>query len=113
MLAKTLHQELVRLLEAVSEEAATIFTLRLTSAVRIGWTMEQIAAHLQKEALYVQFQFRNVLHYMMAEAEVGRAPMMAELMSGLAPAVLTQSAQKRTNGCGKEKRWKLLLRSAA
>ncbi|OKO95177.1 helix-turn-helix domain-containing protein [Geobacillus proteiniphilus] len=94
MLAEALYQELIRLLEAVSEEAAAIFTLRLTSAVRIGWTMEQIAAHLQKDALYVQFQFRNVLHYIMAEAEAGRAPMMAELMSGLTPAVLTQSAQK-------------------
>nr|WP_253270793.1 helix-turn-helix domain-containing protein [Geobacillus sp. A8] len=94
MLAETLYQELIRLLEAVSEEAAVIFTLRLTSAVRIGWTMEQIAAYLQKDALYVQFQFRNVLHYIMAEAEAGRVPMMAELMSGLAPAVLTQSAQK-------------------
>ncbi|MGP9076694.1 helix-turn-helix domain-containing protein [Geobacillus thermodenitrificans subsp. calidus] len=93
-LAASLCEELIRLLEAVSEEEATVFTLRLTSAVRIGWTAEQIAAYLETDVLYVQFQFRNVLHYMMAEAEAGRAPTMAELMDGLVPVQLTQSAQK-------------------
>jgi len=93
-LAAAFYEELIRLLGTVSEEAATVFTLRLTSAARIGWTAEQIAADLQTDVLYVQFQFRNVLHYMMAEAEAGRAPLMAELMAGLAPVQLTQSAQK-------------------
>ncbi|QOR83195.1 helix-turn-helix domain-containing protein [Geobacillus stearothermophilus] len=93
-LARALYDELIRLLAAVSEEAATVFALRLTSARRIGWTAEQIAAWLQKDVLYVQFQFRNALHYMMAEAEAGRASVMAELMAGLAPVQLTQSAQK-------------------
>ncbi|AGT32565.1 Rrf2 family transcriptional regulator [Geobacillus genomosp. 3] len=93
-LTASFYEELIRLLEAVSEEEATVFTLRLTSAARIGWTAEQIAAYLQTDALYVQFQFRNVLHYMMTEAEAGRAPLMAELMAGLAPVQLTQSARK-------------------
>ncbi|OQP05963.1 Rrf2 family transcriptional regulator [Geobacillus sp. 46C-IIa] len=93
-LAAAFYNEFIRLLRAVSEEEATVFTLRLTSAARIGWTAEQIAAYLQTDALYVQFQFRNVLHYMMAEAEAGRAPLMAEMMAGLVPVQLTQSAQK-------------------
>ncbi|MEB3752355.1 helix-turn-helix domain-containing protein [Geobacillus icigianus] len=93
-LTRELYEELLRLLAAVSEEAALVFTLRLTSADRIGWTAEQIAAHLQKEALYVEFLFRDALHYIMAEAEAGRSPALAELMDGLAPVALTQSAQK-------------------
>jgi uncharacterized protein YpbB len=94
-LAESLYRELYRLLDDVSEEEATVFTLRLTSFARIGWTNEQIASYLQKDRVYVQFQFQNVLHYMMATAEANRPSILYELMDGLSlPVPLTLSAQK-------------------
>jgi uncharacterized protein YpbB len=94
-LAELLYEEMYRLLDAVSEEEATVFTLRLTSFERIGWTNEQIASYLQTDPLYVQFQFQNVLHYMMAAAEAKRSSILYEMMDGLSlPVPLTLSAQK-------------------
>jgi uncharacterized protein YpbB len=94
-LAQTLYEEIYDILSSVSEEEATVFTLRLTSFERIGWTNEQIASYLQKDPVYVQFQFQNVLHYMMATAESKRPSVLYELMHDLSlPIPLTFSTQK-------------------
>jgi len=96
-LAETLHKELHTICSALSEEEATILTLKLTSFARIGWTYEQIAAFLQKDRLYVQLTFQNVLHYMMkrAERESKQFPILHDMIKNLVkPVSLTLSAQK-------------------
>ncbi|ANB61070.1 YpbB family protein [Anoxybacteroides amylolyticum] len=96
-LAQALHQELHTICSSLSEEEATIFTLRLTSFERIGWTNEQIAAFLQKDPLYVQLTFQHLLHYMMkrAEREPKQFPILHDVIKDLVkPVSLTLSAQK-------------------
>lgn len=94
-LAQTLYEEIYDILSSVSEEEATVFVLRLTSFERIGWTNEQIASLLQKDPVYVHFQFQNVLHYMMATAEAKQPSVLYELMHDLSlPIPLTFSTRK-------------------
>jgi len=96
-LAQALHNELHAICSSLSEEEATIFTLRLTSFERIGWTNEQIAACLQTDPLHVQLTFQHVLHYMMkrAEREPKQFPILHNAIKDLVkPVSLTLSAQK-------------------
>ncbi|WP_035098088.1 helix-turn-helix domain-containing protein [Anoxybacteroides tepidamans] len=96
-LAKALYEELYALCSSLSEEKATIVTLRLTSFERIGWTNEQLAVFFQTDPLYVQFMFHDALHYIMerAEREATSFPILHELVKDLvSPLSLTKSAHK-------------------
>ncbi|MCZ0754533.1 helix-turn-helix domain-containing protein [Anoxybacillus sp. J5B_2022] len=96
-LAQALYQELHALCSSLPEEEATIFTLRLTSFERIGWTNEQIALFFRKDPLYIQLMFQHLLHYMMKriERESHLFPVLHEFVKDLVkPVSLTLSAQK-------------------
>lgn len=96
-LAKAFYQELYALFSSISEEEATIATLRLTSFERIGWTNEQLSLFLQKDPLYIQLMFQHLLHYMMKKAERDPIsfPILHDFVKDLvSPVSLTLSAQK-------------------
>jgi uncharacterized protein YpbB len=96
-LANALYEEIRTLLTSLSEEEATIFTLRLTSFERIGWTNEQLSIFLQKDPFYIRLMFQHVLHYMMANVEADKQsfPILYELVGDVSPSVpLTLSTQK-------------------
>ncbi|WP_199425940.1 YpbB family protein [Thermaerobacillus caldiproteolyticus] len=96
-LAGSLYEDIRTLLASISEEEATVFTLRLTSFERIGWTNEQLAVFLKKDPIYIRFMFQHVLHYIMEKVETDKLsfPTLYELLCDISPSIpLTLSAQK-------------------
>lgn len=68
-ISEQLHMELVSCLENESSINPAVFVIRLTGHDHIGLTPDQAAMYFGQEVTYFQFQFINVLHYLLKDIQ--------------------------------------------
>ncbi|WP_453995348.1 helix-turn-helix domain-containing protein [Bacillus nitroreducens] len=96
-LSETLYQEVLGILEMVSELEATIFVMRLTSSKRIGYTMDQISSLLNEDETWCQVLFFHTLHTIIGHLETNHTlyPILA-LITDSQHANVTLTASTKT-----------------
>nr|WP_309100769.1 helix-turn-helix domain-containing protein [Fredinandcohnia onubensis] len=69
-LSEALYNEILSLLEMVSELESIIFVMRLTSSARIGYTIDQISSLLGEDEVWCQVLFLHTLHTIIHHLEM-------------------------------------------
>lgn len=69
-LSEALYNEILSLLEMVSELESTIFVMRLTSSARIGYTIDQVSSLLGEDEVWCQVLFLHTLHTIIHHLEM-------------------------------------------
>ncbi|MFS0863519.1 helix-turn-helix domain-containing protein [Fredinandcohnia sp. 179-A 10B2 NHS] len=82
-LSQMVLQECLTYLENVTEQEATIFVMRLTSANRIGYTNEQISSFLSIDETYCHLLFINVLQKFIhtIESNMKNYPVFSQILN--------------------------------
>lgn len=83
VLAERLHEELHRVLKAVTPLEAVIFTYRLTGYQRIGYTAEQLGDMTEQDAFRVHLLFLGTLHFCIqtVREHEGDFPLLTAIMA--------------------------------